>query len=681
MRELEEEIRRHDHLYYVLDQPEISDEAYDGIWNELRRLEEAHPDLVSPDSPTQRVAGAPLLSLPTARHVATMLSLESVARAADVRAFLARVASSLGRAPGKLVFEPKLDGVSLEIVYERGRLVRAATRGDGAIGEDVTANVRTIRAVPMRLRAALRGPPTMLAVRGEALMTKAAFHALLSDPSRRNEPAFANPRNAAAGSLRQLDPRITASRRLSVLIYDVLACEGGPQLTSHRDELDAMRAWGLPVSRDVAEGDSLEAALAYHDAMEKRRDEMTIEVDGVVIKVDDLSARDRLGSTARHPRWAIAYKFAPREGVATVRDIVVQVGRTGVLTPVAVFDPIHLGGVRVSRATLHNAAEVAKKDIRIGDDVRIVRAGDVIPDIVARVPRKRKKRSDPFRMPARCPACGGRVERDGPILRCLAGVACHAQLTSAIVHFSSRDALDVGGLGPETAERLVDNGLVKDVSDVLALREADLGALERFGELAAKNLARGIERAKHAELDRFLYALGIPGIGRATARELAEKLRTLEAVMDATEAELVETGAVGPVGAHAIAVFFGDERNRAVVRACLDHGLVLARPERRRPRPSSPLAGKTVVFTGTLSSMSRAGAEERARKAGARTSTSVGPSTDLVVVGEDPGEKRDRAAKLGIEMVDERRFHELLGDGRSRGKVDHGQRRHRSRPR
>lgn len=659
MRELETEIRRHDYLYYVLDRPEISDEAYDGLWDELRRLETAHPELADPDSPTQRVAGAPLASLPSFRHVAPMLSLESVTRAKDVRAFLARVTNALGSAPRKLVVEPKLDGVSIEVVYEDGRFAHAATRGDGVVGEDVTANVRTIRAVPMRLRANARAAalPAMLSVRGEVLMTKDAFAALASTPERPDLPAFANPRNAAAGSLRQLDPRITASRRLNVLFYDVLACEGGPRLSTHEAELEAMRRWGLPVSRDVETGLSLEAAIAYHDAMENKRDAMSIEIDGVVIKVDEVAARERLGTTARHPRWAIAYKFAPREAVTTVRDIVVQVGRTGVLTPVAELDPIRLGGVTVARATLHNAAELATKDVRVGDHVRVVRAGDVIPDIIGRVPRPGERRSAPFHMPARCPACGARTQRQGPFELCPAELACPAQLVSAITHFASRDALDIGGLGHETAERLAQSGLVKNVSDVLALRESELRALERFGELSAKNLAAAIERAKHTSLARFLYALGIPSVGRATARDLGEGLGSLDAVVRATEDELVATGAVGPAAARSIASFFREQRNRAVVDACLEHGLVLSAPPARRR--AGPLAGKTVVFTGALRAFSRHEAEELARQAGARASSSVGPSTDLVVVGEDPGEKLERARRLGIEVIDERRFRAL----------------------
>jgi DNA ligase (NAD+) len=497
------------------------------------------------------------------------------------------------------------------------------------------------------------------------------------------EPAFANPRNAAAGSLRQLDSRITASRRLRALFYDVLACEGIPAIASHEAELEAMREWGLPVSGDIVVGATIGDAFEYHASMERRREAMPVEIDGIVIKIDEVSARAQLGATARHPRSAIAYKFAPREATTKVREILVQVGRTGVLTPVAVLDPVSLGGVTVGRATLHNPAELAKKDIRVGDTVRVVRAGDVIPDIVARVPKEGERRGSPFHMPRRCPSCGAHTRREGPFERCPAGPSCPAQLVSSIVHFASRDALDIRGLGPETAESLVTSGAVKTVADVLALEEGHLHRLERFGDLSAHNLASAIERAKHTDLPRFLYSLGIPGIGQATARELGEALGDLETIIDASEAELVATGTVGPVAAHAIVTFFREPRNREVVAACRKHGLVLTVVEHARPPQGGVLEGKTVVFTGALASLSRAEAEERAREAGARTSAHVGRGTDLLVVGADPGEKRERARELGVDIMDEHAFLALVGGAdadSSQRKGSHGQRRHRTRP-
>lgn len=678
MRRLADEIRRHDHLYYVLDRPEISDEQYDELFRELRRLELARPDLVAPDSPTQRVGGTAVATLPSVVHLAPMLSLESVTRPDEVRAFLVRAAGSVGAPRGRgpsqlrLVAEPKLDGVSIELVYEDGRLVRASTRGDGVHGEDVTANVKTIRAVPLRLRSAPCPVPRRLAVRGEVLMTKDAFRRLVSH-AEPGEATFANPRNAAAGSLRQLAPRVTASRRLNVLFYDVLASDGGTPFATHEAELDAMRAWGLPVSDEIEEVESLDGALAYHDAMEARREELPFEVDGVVLKLDETAARERLGTTARHPRWALAYKFAPREATTAVRDIVVQVGRTGTLTPVAVLDPVSIGGVTVGRATLHNADEIARKDVRIGDTVRVLRAGDVIPEIVARVPRAGEHRRRPFEMPERCPSCGARVQREGAFDRCPAGLSCRAQLASAIKHFGSRDALDIEGLGQQNAELLVDRGLVKDVADVLGLRESDLVRLERFAALSARNLVTAIERAKHTELARFLYALGIPGIGKTSARDLAAAFGDLDAIMRATEEELVREG-MGPVAALSVATFFRERRNRAVVRECLARGLTLSGPIVRARE--GPLAGTTVVFTGALASMPRAEAEERVRAFGGRTSSSVGPKVDLVVAGEDAGTKLARARELGIRTIDERAFRALIGEESS-----HGQRRHRTRAR
>jgi len=660
MRALAEEIVHHDHLYYVLDRPEISDQAYDRLWNELRRLELAHPELTDPDSPTQRVAGAPVPSLPTVRHVAPMLSLDSVTRPADVRAFVTRAAATLGKAPRPLVAEPKLDGVSIELVYENGRLTRAATRGDGAVGEDVTTNVRTIRAVPTRLRTATRPAPSILAVRGEVLMSKASFGALAESGASASETAFANPRNAAAGSLRQLDPRITAARRLDALFYDVLACDSDLPLETHQAELAAMRAWGLPVSREVAVVETADDAIEYHHAMEARREELPFEVDGVVLKLDEVDARERLGTTARHPRWAIAFKFAPREAITSVRDIVVQVGRTGVLTPVAVLERVPIGGVTVQRATLHNASEIARKDVRVGDRVRVVRAGDVIPDIVAREPDHGRLRGPRFAMPQRCPACGARTEVMGPFERCPAGLACPAQLASAIAHFASRDALDIVGLGRETTERLVAQRTVSNVSDVLALHEDDFKALGGFGDLSAKKLVTSIERARHTDLGRFLYALGIPGVGKQTARDLAAHFVTLEAVMHAREDDLAAVSGIGPVAAHAVATFFTEPNNRAVIEECRSRGLEVTPVAQARATRGAAgggaLAGRTVVFTGALASLSRAQAEAQARALGARVSSSVGPSTHLVVAGQDPGSKLERARRLGIAVLDEGAF-------------------------
>ncbi len=645
---LRAEIRRHDRLYYVLDRPEISDAAYDRLFNELSQIERAHPELVTPDSPTQRVAGAPLPSLPPVAHVAPMLSLEATTDEADVRRFVAR-------ADGPFVVEPKFDGLSVEVVYENGRLARAATRGDGATGEGVTENVKTIRALPLVLAGRA---PSLLAVRGEVILRTAAFRALNAALARAGRPTFANPRNAAAGSLRQLDPRVTAGRRLDVVFYDVLSSRGGRLPATHWQLLAALRGFGLPVSDENRRAATADEILAYRADLFARRDALACEVDGVVVKLDDLAARARLAETARHPRWALAVKFAPRTQVSRIRDIVVQVGRTGALTPVAVLDPVEIGGVTVGRATLHNREEVARKDLRVGDAVEVVRAGDVIPEVVARVPSPGARRGARFAMPARCPACGAPTVRDGPIDRCPNGLGCPAQLMRSIEHFGARDALDIRGLGERVVAALVGAGLVRDVADVLALDERALARLPRFGARSAANLARAIARAKRRELHRFIYALSIPGVGERTARDLAGAFGGLDALMAADEQALAAV--VGPAAAAQVAAFFRRRENRRVIAACLRNGLALAAPA---PARGGPLDGKTFVFTGALASMSRAEAEERVRRLGGRASSAVSAATDYVVVGADPGAKAARARALGVRTLSEAGFAALVGAG------------------
>ena len=506
--QLRDVIRQHDYRYYVLDQPAISDAEYDRLFGELVRLEAAHPELVTPDSPTQRVAGAPLPAFPTIEHLAPMLSLESVTNADDVRRFDERIRASVGGRPVRYMLEPKFDGLSIEIVYRDGVLLRASTRGDGERGEGVTENVKTIRSVPLRLRG--NSVPRLLAVRGEAIMRLDDFRALNARLEQQGQPPFANPRNAAAGSIRQLDPRITAQRRLDVFFYDILHMERGPHLADDMSVLQALAAWGLHASPYARVCSSVDEVFRYHQEMERRRDSLEYEIDGIVLKVDDLALRTRLQTTARHPRWALAFKFAAREEETTIEDIVVQVGRTGVLTPVAVLRPVQIGGVTVTRATLHNRDEIARKDLRIGDVVRVIRAGDVIPDIVERVRRAGARRHRPFVMPARCPVCHTPVVHDGPFDRCPNGLACPAQLKRTIQHFGSRDALDIRGLGPETVDALVSEGLVRSVADLFRLTRRDLsegGALRgRVGDESAEGDRQGeaaitlaiSQRARHS---------------------------------------------------------------------------------------------------------------------------------------------------------------------------------------
>jgi DNA ligase (NAD+) len=655
IQDLRAAVRAHDYRYYVLDRPTISDAEYDRLYGELRQLEGAYPALVTPDSPTQRVAGAPLPSFAAVAHLAPMLSLDSVTAEDDVRRFDARVRDALRRPRIRYMFEPKFDGLSIELVYRDGLLLRASTRGDGEHGEDVTANVRTIHAVPLRLHGA---PPRLLAVRGEAMMRVDDFRTLNAQLAREQQPPFANPRNAAAGSIRQLDPRVTARRRLDVFCYDILRLEGGPRLSDDGELLGALASWGLHASPYAREGATVDEAARYHREMERRRDRLPFEIDGVVLKVADLAARTRLSSTARHPRWAIAYKFAPLEADTTVEDIVVQVGRTGVLTPVAVLTPVRLGGVTVSRATLHNAGEIARKDIRVGDRVRVVRAGDVIPEIVERAPGHGVRRGRAFAMPARCPVCGAPVVRDGAIDRCSNGLACPAQLREAIRHAGARDALDIRGLGPRTVEALVSSGLVRAVPDLFALHARDLRRLDRFADVSAANLLAAIDRARRPPLWRLLHALGIPGVGVRTARDLAVHVGSFARARSAREAALLSVPGIGDAAAREIASFFRQPANRRAIAALLRNGV---RPVEARLPAAGPLRGRTVVFTGALETMTREEAEECARERGARTSGHVGPGTDLVVAGASPGSKYERARALGVRVVGEAAFRRLAG--------------------
>jgi len=649
---LRSEIRRHDRLYYELDRPAISDAAYDRLFAALAQLESDWPELITPDSPTRRVAGAPAAGFPRVRHLGPMLSLESVTDPDDVRGFDRRMRAARAASAGYVV-EPKFDGMSIEVVYREGRLLRASTRGDGSVGEGVTANVASLRSVPSRLGG---GAPHLLAVRGEVLMRISDFRRLNARLVKAGDTPFANPRNAAAGSVRQLDPRVTAGRPLHVVFYDILRQDGGARPRRGMDVQRAFRRWGLPASPEARHCRTVEETLAYQRAMATKRDRLDYEIDGIVLKIDDLAARARLRTTARHPRWALAFKFAPRAETTTIRDIVVQVGRTGALTPVAILEPVTIGGVTVARSTLHNREEIARKDVRVGDTVRVIRAGDVIPDVIERVPVRGARRRAPFRMPPRCPVCGTKVIHDGPFDRCPNGLSCPAQLERAIAHFASRDALDIRGLGRETVQALVSRGLTRSVADLFALTTRDLRRIERFGDVSAANLTRAIDRARHTTLSRFLIALGIPGVGGQTARAIADHFGRLDRLLAASAAEIAKVAGVGPVAGRQIAAFFRAPANRRVVRACLRRGLLLAAPVRIR---RGPLSGRTVVFTGGLASMTREDAEARARALGARTTDSVTRDTDLVVAGEKPGSKFARAQALGIQIIGEQQFRRM----------------------
>ncbi len=652
---LRREIRHHDYLYYVLDRPEISDEEYDRLFDALKRIEERFPDLVTPDSPTQRAAGEPATQFRTLEHVAPMTSLEATRERDVVARFVARVHRDAAR-DARFVLEPKLDGAGIELVYENGVLSRAVTRGDGVRGEDVTANARTIPAVPLRLRLDGKRPPRLLAVRGEVMMHVRAFEQLNRRLLENGKEPFANPRNAAAGSLRQLDPRITAQRSLDFIAYEILAVRG-TSFERDDDVLRALRGWGLRVPDPVRFAQDLDDVLAYHADLERRRATLGYEIDGIVIKVDRLDLRRKLGATTRHPRWALAYKFEPRVEVTRVTDIIVQVGRTGLITPVALLEPVEVGGVVVSRATLHNREEIRRRDVRPGDLVRIHRAGDVIPEVVERIPERGHRRGKPFHFPDRCPSCGTELVKQGPLTRCPNHFGCPAQLRERIRHYASRDAMDIGGIGHATAEALVDHGLVRGLDDLYELRPEDVARLPHFTLRSAGKLVDAIQRSKKVELRRFLFALGIPGAGESAARDLALHFRSLDRIRRASVDELRRAPGVGPALARGIHTFFSDPRNRRAIDALLAHGVEPVPP--RAPKGRG-LRGKRFVFTGKLQRFTRGEAESLVESLGGEAHGSVSGETDYVVAGEDPGSKLEQAEAKGVRVLDEAAFVRLL---------------------
>jgi DNA ligase (NAD+) len=657
IRKLREEISRHDYLYYVLDKPDISDAQYDRLRKELEGLETQYPDLVTPDSPTQRVGAPPRTDLPNVPHLKPMLSLESAMKVDEAREFDKRVRKGLGTDNVPYTVEPKYDGLSIELIYEKGILTRGATRGDGSVGEDVTPNIRTVRTVPLRLRG--DSPPRLVAIRGEAIMTLKDFKELNRWMTERGLTAFANPRNAAAGSIRQLDSKITAERKLTLFAYEIMEIEGGTPPETHSKELATIKEWGLRVDAHWRSCKDIEEAIDFHAKMEDKRDSLDFEIDGVVIQIDSKPDREKLGFRTRSPRWALALKFEPRKEVTVVEDIVVQVGRTGKLTPVALLRPVDVSGVTVSRATLHNAGEVARKDIRVGDTVRIERAGDVIPAVVGRIPRKGEHRHKPFAMPERCPVCSSPVVVEGAYHICTGGLSCPAQLMRGIGHFASKGALDIEGLGEKTVETMVQGGLISSVADIYRLKKEQLLTLEGFADKSASNLLAAIESSKKPTLDRFLYALGIPNVGDHVAALLADAFGSIDAVLEASEGELQQIRGIGAEVAGSVASFFANKRNRALIGELRSLGVEIQ--ETPRKKGPQPLAGKTFVFTGGLEELTREEAERLVTSLGGRASASVSKKTDYVVAGAEAGSKLAKAEALGVKVISEKEFKKLVG--------------------
>ena len=658
--ELREQIRHHEHLYYGLGEPEISDSEYDKLFKKLQDLEEEYPDLVDPDSPTQRVSGVPLAQFAKVPHDRPLLSLDSVLNPDEVYAFDKRVKKELDVDQIEYAVEPKYDGLSVVVVYENGMFTRGATRGDGQTGENITPNLQSILA-RLECRKLKGNVPQRIVVRGEVYLRLPDFQALNRQLTERSEKTFANPRNAAVGSLRQLDPNITASRPLVLTCYDLMV-SSDPFPRTHWEIVSLLETWGLPVpepvQRQVCHG--IEEVIAFHRGMMEKREDLPFEIDGIVVKLNSRDFQEQLGEKSRSPRWAIAFKFPPRKELTTVQDIVVSVGRTGALTPIALLTPVEVGGVTISRATLHNVEEVARKDVRVGDTVKVERAGDVIPDIVERVAFPGEQRAAPFAVPLACPVCQSAVVQEGPVYYCTGQTVCSAQLKGGIQHFASKSALNIEGLGEKTVAQLVDKALVKDLSDLYRLTKEQLLSLDGFAEKSAAQLLSAIEQSKAPSLERFLFGLGIHHVGHHVAQILAPQFGSLAKLMTATREELVDIRDIGPEIAQSVVSFFAEPRNVAVLDRMKVLGVAVQTVSRETSEQTSPLKGKSFVFTGGLESVSRQEAAQRVEALGGRVTSAVSKHTAYIVVGKDPGSKLDEANRLGIPVLDEAGFLDLI---------------------
>lgn len=658
LEDLRKKIRQHDYAYYVLDNPIIADAEYDELMQRLKQIEAMHPEWVTADSPTQRVGGEPLSAFQAVKHMQAMLSLDNVFNQDEFDTFVQRVCERLGMKAQEIRFsaEPKFDGLAVSLVYEQGVLTRAATRGDGETGEDITSNIRTIRSIPLRLRSDCVSVVPMLEVRGEVFMPKKAFAAINRQAELEGGKVFANPRNAAAGSLRQLDPTITAKRNLAFYAYGIGAYEGLDLPDTYSQTLALLRALSVPV---CGLQDSLLApnCESFYSAMLEKRDDLPFEIDGVVYKVDDYSLQKKLGFVARAPRWAVAYKFPAVERTTLVLAIDFQVGRTGAVTPVARLQAVEVGGVRIANATLHNFDELKRKDIRVGDTVWVRRAGDVIPEVVRVVEEKRKEDSKPFVLPDTCPICDApivRIEGEAAA-RCSGGLHCRAQRIQALIHFASRAAMDIQGLGDKLIEAVVAADWVSTPADFYRLSREQWASLPRMAEKSADNLLAALEKSKQTTLARLIFSLGIREVGEVSARLLAKHFLSLSALMQADKEDLKNINGIGPVMAEYIFYFFRDERNREVISQLIDLGVNWP-DEKKTKKQEMPLSGKVVVLTGTLQSMSRDEAKEHLLRLGAKVSSSVSAKTNFVISGENPGSKLSKALALGIEVIDEESF-------------------------
>lgn len=658
---LRQQLNHHSYQYYVLDEPEIPDAEYDRLYRELQQLEQQHPELITPDSPTQRVGDQPLSAFSQIKHEVPMLSLDNVFSEDELADFYTRVQNKLDTtADIEFAAEPKLDGLAVSLIYENGMLVRAGTRGDGVTGEDITQNIRTIHSIPLHLMGT--GWPLRLDVRGEVFMPRAGFEMLNQRARANGEKEFVNPRNAAAGSLRQLDPKITASRPLAMYCYAVATTEDIKKYATHSDLINQLSQWGLPLCKERQVVSGVTGCLDYFNVMAKQRNALPYDIDGIVYKVNRLDWQKELGFVAKAPRWAVAHKFPAQEEITTVNAIEFQVGRTGALTPVARLEPVFVGGVTVSNATLHNMDEVERKDIRVGDKVIIRRAGDVIPEVVSVVAGSRQGHAKKIKLPAQCPVCGSDVVREEgeAIARCSGGLYCAAQRKESIKHFASRKAMDIDGLGDKLVEQLVDEKRIEHVDDLYKLQLSDIASLERMGEKSAGNLLAALDKSKTTTLNRFIYALGVREVGEATALALAQHFGSLEKLLAASEETLQSVPDVGPVVARHVWHFFNEQHNRQIIERLRAAGIHWA--DHQVNEQNQSLAGLTFVITGTLVGMTRDEAKAALQARGAKVAGSVSAKTSYLVAGDAPGSKAEKAQQLGIKVLDEKGLMTLLGD-------------------